>query len=372
MLKNKEALCIFTRILGGKTFSTLLESAIREIPNINVSTLNFEESDYGVAPTPKYLTLSSITNSSFAIKYKVRTAKLNLDDYDFLLFQSYHLAAPFKSEILKKPTLIALDSTPQLANAGRLKASPLRKLIKSALIKIFDVTLFNPIFKNTDVFLARTQQVKDSLVNTYNVSPDRILVTYIPTITSRPVRKPPHEKHKLLFVGNDFKRKGGPFIVTVFNQFLAGKAELIIVSTDSCAPSYACKDIKVINGMPRDELLELYKECSIFLFPSWHDELGLALCEAISAGMAIISRDITAQHEIVQTGFNGALLPYNSNEKDWGLAVLKLLDSPEAIEKYRMHSYQKADLLLSNNKFQDNVNQAINKLEGRPENSKRN
>ena len=88
--------------------------------------------------------------------------------------------------------------------------------------------------------------------------------------------------------------------------------------------------------------------------------------------MAIISRDITAQHEIVQTGFNGALLPYNSNEKDWGLAVLKLLDSPEAIEKYRMHSYQKAELLLSNNKFQDNVNQAINKLAGRPEKSKRN
>ena len=68
--------------------------------------------------------------------------------------------------------------------------------------------------------------------------------------------------------------------------------------------------VRFLGQVTDDELAHLYKGCSAFVFPSWHEGFGLPALEAMAAGAAVIAANTSSLPEVV--GEDDALFdPFN-------------------------------------------------------------
>ena len=69
----------------------------------------------------------------------------------------------------------------------------------------------------------------------------------------------------------------------------------------------------VLTGFVEDtELVDLYRMCSLFVFPSWHEGFGLPVLEAIRCGAPVIGSNISSIPEVI--GIDDALFdPHNAH-----------------------------------------------------------
>jgi glycosyltransferase involved in cell wall biosynthesis len=58
-----------------------------------------------------------------------------------------------------------------------------------------------------------------------------------------------------------------------------------------------------------DDLAEHYASGDLFLFPSLTETFGNVVPEAMASGLAVVSYDIAAAKELIDSGFNGVLVP---------------------------------------------------------------
>ena len=277
-------------------------------------------------------------------------------------FQSYQLTIPFRARLPRSKAILALDATPMTAVRGNDKE---RFRLNSLLTRALNYLVYRKRFREIDFFLARTEHARKSLQLDYGIHPSRIEVTYLPMELS-PVGKVTlntAEKLRLLVVGNDIYRKGIPFAIELFDKYLFEFCELLIVSTDariSELPTLA--GVTYINGCDKKQLESYYKSYDVLLFPSYKDELGLVLCEALAHGMVLIARNSSAQNEIVLDGVNGYLMDYDSHHEEWAGKLRVLNENRERLRKMGEESLSLANELLSPKVFVRKVNKAIDFL----------
>lgn len=113
---------------------------------------------------------------------------------------------------------------------------------------------------------------------------------------------------KLLFVGGDFARKGGPELLEVFESEFADRAELHLVTGAPVSSRHPAvrlhRDVQAYSS----RWLELYRGCDVFVLPTRREAFGLALTEAMAMGLPVVSTRINAIPEIVAHGETGFLV----------------------------------------------------------------
>jgi glycosyltransferase involved in cell wall biosynthesis len=126
------------------------------------------------------------------------------------------------------------------------------------------------------------------------------------------------EKIKLLFVGSanipgEFKYKGGQEVLEAF-LILRKKysnLELVIrsdIPKDIKARYGSLHNLKLIEGLiPWEQLEQEFRTADIFLFPS-HATPGLAILDAISYELPVITTDVWANPEMVENGKTGFVI----------------------------------------------------------------
>lgn len=117
---------------------------------------------------------------------------------------------------------------------------------------------------------------------------------------------PPDTPVRLLFVGNDWERKGGPRLLEWHQRDLADVAELHVCS--AAAPvDPAARNVVWHGAVPHDRLLaEIYPSVHALVLPTRSDMSPWAVVEAAALGVPVISSSIGAIGEVVdheQTGF---------------------------------------------------------------------
>ncbi|MBW4890064.1 glycosyltransferase family 4 protein [Mucilaginibacter sp. HMF5004] len=107
-----------------------------------------------------------------------------------------------------------------------------------------------------------------------------------------------------------------------FKYVMAGKgpaqAEFHKKFTDLLGDKYEFKGI--VSG---DSKTETFKQCNIFLLPSYYEGLPIALLEAMSFGLVPVTTDVGAMKTVVVTGTTGIIVGVKSTE-DIVAAVNKL------------------------------------------------
>src|SRR6185295_6176496 len=131
-------------------------------------------------------------------------------------------------------------------------------------------------FKRARKLVVWHEWARQSLMKDYDVEPGKIELIRpginlsrwnFPRSTaagSGPVR--------LLFVGGDFRRKGGETLLAAFKRDLAGTCELDIVTREEVDLT-GLSNVRVHHGLGSNvpELMALYERADLFLFPTLAD-----------------------------------------------------------------------------------------------------
>jgi glycosyltransferase involved in cell wall biosynthesis len=226
------------------------------------------------------------------------------------------------------PTVVSLDATPVNFDAvgeayGHRRGGALAETAKAAV--------------NRRALLAAAALVTwsrlaaDSLSADYGVPASRVHVIPPGVDLQRfyPGSEPgPDALVRILFVGGDFARKGGPDLLAALQGL--PEAELDVVTGSEVGPIPPGVRCRVHRGLRpgSQKLMALYRRADVFALPSRGDCLPQVLAEAAASGLPVVATASGAMGEVVRDGVNGFLVPVGV-PADLRLALRRLVESRE-------------------------------------------
>jgi alpha-maltose-1-phosphate synthase len=166
-----------------------------------------------------------------------------------------------------------------------------------------------------------------SLTNFYGVPREKVTVVG-GGASFDALPEPPSDAREpvILFVGGDWRRKGGDVLVEAFRRVRAKHpgARLEIVGTTEPEPEPGV-EVRGFVG-DRDELAKLYAKASVFCLPSRFEPYGLAVIEAMAHELPCVVTP-GALAEVVQHGETG-LVVIPDDVRALSDALNRLLDDP--------------------------------------------
>jgi glycosyltransferase involved in cell wall biosynthesis len=115
-------------------------------------------------------------------------------------------------------------------------------------------------------------------------------------------------RRRILFVGVDWERKGGPVLVEAFRRLrrVHPEAELEIVG---CTPDVREPGCHVVGRIPLDAVSDHYLSATVFCLPTRMEPFGIVFIEALAHGLPIVGTPIGAIPDLVEGGRTGCLVP---------------------------------------------------------------
>ena len=117
----------------------------------------------------------------------------------------------------------------------------------------------------------------------------------------------PLDETRVLFVGQDFRRKGGDILLRAWSQIPAPRARLIVIGGESVALPAGARHFQYVS--PAELKNDFYTKSHILALPSRAEGYGLAALEAMAHGLVVVASNTGALPEIVVHGETGCLVP---------------------------------------------------------------
>lgn len=261
------------------------------------------------------------------------------------LFYHTSVTALFSQGLMADiPTVVSMDATPlNFDNIGnpynhRPSSFGMVESIKNALNR--------RVFRKSDKLVVWCQWAKDSLEMDYGIDPAKVAV--IPPGVDLDKWKSargaePQRPVRLLFVGGDFRRKGGDTLLEAFRTSLRQECELDIVTREHVNIE-GLSGVRVHHGLGPNapELMALYARADIFTFPTLADVLPLAIMEAMASRLPVITTAVGAVSEQVEHGVTGFLIP-PGDAKALAEVTLRLVRDPVLRTTMSAAAWQCAD-----------------------------
>jgi glycosyltransferase involved in cell wall biosynthesis len=116
---------------------------------------------------------------------------------------------------------------------------------------------------------------------------------------------------RVLFIGGDFPRKGGPDLLEAWLEGgFADAADLELVTDWPIAAGALPSGVTLTRGVTpySDRWRQLWKRADAYVMPTRHEAFGIVYQEAAASGIPAIGSDINAVPEIIQDGATGCLV----------------------------------------------------------------
>lgn len=168
------------------------------------------------------------------------------------------------------------------------------------------------IFAAADLAIAYSNWAAASMGRDYDVPSNKLLVVRgCPAEqTPSPPDVPPAKRGplpRIVFVGGDWVRKGGPVLLAAHQRHFADRAELHVISSQA-APDPSAKNVVWHGAVPHHRLIaELLPSMDLMALPTTDDMSPFALVEAAGAGLPVVATRIGGIPEIVLDGQTGIL-----------------------------------------------------------------
>ncbi len=178
--------------------------------------------------------------------------------------------------------------------------------------------------------------------------------------------KPKSAGLRLLFVGRDFMRKGGPVLLRAHTRLRAAgvPVETTIVSSlewkasDYIGPpdeayvraalaGLASGGMTHHRALPVAKVYELMDAADYLIFPTFHDTFGFVWIELLATETPVIASNTCVLPEVVAPGVNGFLLPFDNHATIGKWRWLYRRSEPEYLETYDQATEVMADALVA-------------------------
>lgn len=238
--------------------------------------------------------------------WEMRTA-LRSDDFD-ALFTNASVCVFFARDFRRIPTLVDFDSTPvQLDRMPAYTPKP-----DSLPVERLKFWLSQNMMHAASICQAWTRWARDSAIADYGVPPERVIVNPpgIDLTRWQPTDRPadPERPKRVLFVGGDFKRKGGELLLDWFRSRSYRNVELHLVTREEVEPSpgvFVYRNVRPNS----DDLSKLHAQSDLFALPSLGECFGISTIEAMASGLPVVQSDSGGTADIIEPGRNGFIVP---------------------------------------------------------------
>ena len=203
------------------------------------------------------------------------------------------------------------------------------------------ISLEREIYRNADLTFVRSSNVQRSLEVDYGCPTGKIRLVYAgsnASVNNTKTANTDYAQPSILFVGLDWKRKGGADLVEAFQlvRETCPEARLTIVGAE---PDLHIPNCEVVGKVSPEELDRYYQHASVFCLPTRLEPFGIVFIEAMTAHLPIVATRVGAIPDFVEEGRNGYLIE-PGDIPGLASALLKLLESPNLCREFGEYSYK--------------------------------
>ncbi len=165
------------------------------------------------------------------------------------------------------------------------------------------------LYRHAAVNFTTSTFAGQSIVEDYGVPADRVECVFsginIPPPSEAPLRR--GDPAKIIFVGVDWERKGGPELAAAFAE-IAGEFPAVELHIIGCRPAVDAPRVRIHGRIPAAEIPAHLAEADIFCMPSRVEPSAVALVEAAACGLPVIATDVGGNAERMIAGTTGLLV----------------------------------------------------------------
>ena len=198
------------------------------------------------------------------------------------------------------------------------------------------------IARSADGFHVSCREDAEFLIDRYRIPAERIGVVSqgIPDVFQQtpPQALTDGRRHRLLYVGQYAFVKAPMILAQAVSTLLAARADLTMTWVCSqahhsevlalLAPEVRSR-VTLLGWRPLEELMKVYDEHGVFLFPSFFEGFGKTPLEAMSRGMCVIASETGGMRDFIEDSRTGRLVPVGRADL-LVQAALSVIDDPEA------------------------------------------
>ena len=308
---------------GHRTYSLNLQTQIAQLDGLDAHWVNVDYRE----PITRLFGTSRLAPLAAAWAGRAQVLRgLRSRTLDIAFFFTQVPAALARNSLRRIPYVVSTDITPvQYDHIGGPYGHDADK--KGSLIGRYKQATNRAMFHNAAKAVAWSKWVASSLRHDYGLADSAIEVVY-PGVDGafwRPGKESSATRPRILFVGNDFKRKGGGLLLEAFRQLPEGSAELAIATPEALPPEPFITTYR--NLTPNSAaLVALYQSAAIFVLPSRADASPHVVLEAGACGLPVITSRVGSLSEMVIDGQTGLLVD-SENVVELKDALRRLLDN---------------------------------------------
>lgn len=321
-------LFVNSNILGHRTQAALIRDATADRPDVDAVHVDIERSWWTKLATASYRAPGGFDLPDYrylkvygAVVGRWLRGPLDVRRFDVVQFLTQGLAGAILAPpaAMRAAVVLNVDST-VTADVREFGGHPWAR-------RPF-IAAERELFRRADLVTAWSEWAARSVTGDYGVTSDRVAVVengvVIPPL---PPAAPRVGLPRIVFVGNDWRRKGGDALLAIHQRALAARAELHVVSS-APKPSGTFANVVWHGRVDRQRLThELLPSMDLFAFPTRTDMSPFVVLEAAAAGLPVVSTRIAAIPEMVIDGQTG-LLTERGDDEGFARALAALVADP--------------------------------------------
>jgi glycosyltransferase involved in cell wall biosynthesis len=201
----------------------------------------------------------------------------------------------------------------------------------------------NELFQRADQILVTAGHVERTLIKRYGCDPAKVRTILIGANVETAETSGDLDRYatgRIVFVGIDWERKGGPVLVSAFEKIAErfSKASLTILG---CSPAISHPRIKALGKLPRPEVAQYLAGAAIFCLPSLVEPSAVASVEAMAFRLPVVATKVGGFPEMVADGETGILVPPNDADS-LATALAALLEDPSGAQAMGTAGFHRA------------------------------
>jgi glycosyltransferase involved in cell wall biosynthesis len=324
--------CLLSALLGNRVMSERLLEAVESLSPATLDVHWFSGATYRAHPAPAWARVSDDMEAEWVAGRWLAASRLPAEALYFV--NSPVLAAAARRRAPRARWVVATDATPVLTDRLRARAyGPPTSRARVAFRRLQSAR-FRRLARGVDLWLPMSLACLESLVGDYGVAPERCLWTSAPQRSvdaTLPPRDPRARPWRLLFVGNDFARKGGPELCAALATL--PEVHLTLVSRDPEARRAAAGEprIALVDDVTDPAALApLYRDAHLLVHPTLVDHYSHVICEGLARGLPFAVTTWTPPAELIPASEAGAAIAWPPSADSISRAVRRRLEAPDA------------------------------------------